>query len=48
MVLTNVSDRRVVKISALATGALDSDAFDDVAIAAVGGTPTWLDDPYWL
>ncbi|MFN0246230.1 MAG: FG-GAP repeat domain-containing protein [Kofleriaceae bacterium] len=37
MVLTNVSDRGVVKISALATGALDSDAFDDVAIAAVGG-----------
>ena len=37
MVLTNATNRNVYKTSAIATGALDGDAFADVAVAAVGG-----------
>jgi adhesin/invasin len=37
LVLTNTSNRSVVKISSLATGALDGDNLADVAIAGVNG-----------
>lgn len=37
MVLTNASNRSVTQIAAFATGALDTDTFGDVAVAAVEG-----------